>query len=487
MPSARPGCAPPVRRVSSDSSRCSSGTARKAAAKPMRTTPTSGSAAQPPGTLVERVFAWGRIAPAAGPVARPFFVDEVAPALARPSLPGASRLCHGLGRSYGDVALNSGGLTVYTTCLDRLIAANWEAGVVRAEAGTSLDALLRVVLPRGWSVPVLPGSRFVTLGGAVANDVHGKNHLTAGSFGAHVTRIGLLRGDRAIEVTPGGPLFAATLGGLGLTGAILWVELRLARVASSLLETETRPIACLAEYFAAMEDSAARWEHRVAWIDCLSSTEGRGLFTRARHAPSGVLEPPRRPHLSLPMDAPSFALNGLTVRAFNWVYRRFGAIGARPQRLEDFFFPLDGIANWNRMYGKRGFFQHQSVVPRANAREAVRALLAETARAGEGSFLVVLKEFGPRRSEGVLSFPMEGTTLAVDLPNRGDSTRRLLGRMADIALEAGGRIYPAKDAAMTPDQFRRSFPEWEHVEEQREPGFDSDFWRRVTGRRGCAE
>lgn len=429
----------------------------------------------------EPVLAWGRLAPASGPVARPFFADEVEGALrAHPS-----RLCHGLGRSYGDVALNSGGLTLRTAGLDRLLAADWEAGVVRAEAGMSLDALLRLAVPRGWTVPVLPGTRFVTLGGAVANDVHGKNHRAAGSFGAHVLRLGLQRGARAIEVAPGGPLFAATVGGLGLTGAVHWVELRLRRIASSSMETETRAIASLDEYFAAMEESAADWEHRVAWVDCLAGGAGigRGLFTRARHAARpGPLEPPGPPRLALPVDAPGFALNRLSVAAFNALYRRRpGALGARTQGMGAFFFPLDGIANWNRMYGRRGFFQHQSAVPRAAARDAVRALLAETAKAGEGSFLVVLKEFGPARSEGVLSFPMEGTTLAVDLPNRGPSTRALLGRMADIALEAGGRIYPAKDAAMTPAQFRRSFPDWERVEALREPGFGSDFWRRVTG------
>lgn len=419
---------------------------------------------------------WGRLAPARGIVARPFFADEVAPALARHAGP---RLVHGLGRSYGDVALNTGGLMLGAAGLDRLVAADWEAGVVRAEAGMSLDALLRLAVPRGWTVPVLPGSRFVTLGGAVANDVHGKNHASAGAFGAHLARLGLLRGARVIEVAPGGPLFAATAGGLGLTGAILWVELRLARIAASWLETETRAIAGLDAYFAAMEDSAA-WEHRVAWVDCLSDVAGRGLFTRARHAAQGGLEPPRPPRLALPTDAPGFALNRLTVAAFNALYRRRpGAAGARRQSLEAFFFPLDGVANWNRMYGRRGFFQHQSVVPRAAARDAVRALLAETARAGQGSFLVVLKEFGARRSEGALSFPMAGTTLAVDLPNKGEETRRLLARMADIALEAGGRLYPAKDATMTPAQFRRSYPDWERVEEQREPGFDSDFWRRV--------
>ncbi len=425
------------------------------------------------------MFAWGRLGPARGSVARPFFADEVAPALGAHAAP---RLCHGLGRSYGDVALNAGGLMLGTAGLDRLVAADWERGVVRAEAGMSLDALLRLAVPRGWTVPVLPGSRFVTLGGAVANDVHGKNHAAAGTFCAHVARIGLLRGDRVIEVAPGGPLFAATAGGLGLTGAILWVELRLARIGSSWMETETRAIGGLDAYFAAMDESAA-WEHRVAWVDCLSDVAGRGLFTRARHAAEGGLEPPRPPRLAMPLDAPGFALNRLTVSAFNALYRRRpGALRARRQGLESFFFPLDAVANWNRMYGRRGFYQHQSVVPRAAARDAVRALLAETARAGQGSFLVVLKEFGPRRSDGVLSFPTEGTTLAVDLPNKGEETRRLLARMADIALQAGGRLYPAKDATMTPAQFRRSFPDWGQVEKQREPGFDSDFWRRVTGR-----
>ena len=428
--------------------------------------------------LQEKVWGWGRLAPARGPVARPFFRDEMAALLAAPG----PVLCHGLGRSYGDAAQNGGGLTIRMAGLDRLIAADWERGVVRAEAGISLDALMRVSVPKGWLPPVLPGSRFVTLGGAVACDVHGKNHGMAGAFGAHVLRLGLLRGARVVEVEPGGALFGATLGGLGLTGAILWVELRLRRIGASRMETETRALADLDAYFDAMEDSAG-WEHRVAWVDCLASGAalGRGLFTRARHAEAGGLAAPQPPRLAVPMDAPGFLLNRTSVAAFNAFYRRRPwALGASRPAMEGFFFPLDGIAGWNRLYGRRGFFQHQSVVPRAAAREAVRALLSATAEAGEGSFLVVLKEFGPATSEGALSFPMEGTSLAIDLPNRGESTRRLLARMTDIALDAGGRIYPAKDATMTPAQFRRAFPDWDQVEALREPGFSSELWRRVT-------
>lgn len=432
-----------------------------------------------------QVVAWGRLRRPMIPVAAPAFMDEALPAL-RPVGP---QLCLGLGRSYGDVGQNSTGRQVAMAGLDRLISADWETGVVRAEAGMSLAELIRVALPHGWFPAVVPGTKFVTLGGAVANDVHGKNHRAAGTFGRHVRRLGLWRSDRG-EITLSAEhesgLFAATIAGLGLTGAILWVELALRRVPSAFLETETFALDDLDAYFEAMRTSTD-WEYRVAWIDCLAKGAGvgRGLFTRARHAPSGGHAPHRAPRLAMPVEAPGWLLSRPTVQAFNALYRwRPWARGPATQHYDPSFFPLDAMAGWNRMYGRRGFYQHQSALPKDAAPLALRQLLEACAEAGQASFLVVLKEFGPLRSPGLLSFPLDGSTLALDLPNAGESTRRLLNRLAGIALDAGGRIYPAKDAIMNGAQLRISFPGWEAFQAWRDPAFDSDFARRAAADAG---
>ncbi len=213
-----------------------------------------------------------------------------------------------------------------------------------------------------------------------------------------------------------------------------------------------------------------------------ASATGRGFFIRGRHAESGGLTVHRAPRLGVPFDAPGALLNAHTIAWFNAAYRRRPrALGARTVHYDPFFFPLDAIAHWNRLYGRRGFFQHQSVVPMAAAADTMRKLLELTATAGEGSFLVVLKLFGDKPSPGLLSFPMPGATLALDFPNKGESTRRLLDRMAEAVIAAGGRLYPAKDATMSGDAFRAGYPQWRKLEAQRDPAMMSDFWRRVTG------
>ncbi len=428
---------------------------------------------------------WGRVARASSHVSEPASIEDLSRAFRSGGADHA--LAHGLGRSYGDVCLNHDGRLLRTGRLDRIIAADWTTGVVRAEAGLTVGALLSVGVPRGWFVPVTPGTKFVTLGGAVANDVHGKNHHGAGTFGCHVRAIGLLHSDGSLEEI--GPetrphLFAATVGGLGLTGLIAWVELQLQPVTSSDFETQTLRLRDLDGFFRAAEDSAD-WPYTVAWVDCLASgrTLGRGLFNRGRHASGGPLLPhPDRAKLKVPLDAPSALLGPATVRLFNAAYSRQPAGGATARvPYGKFLYPLDGITDWNRLYGLRGFYQHQSVVPLAAAPRALQALLELTSSEGQGSFLVVLKLFGARPSPGILSFPREGATFALDLPNRGPATLRLLHRMAEVVLAAGGRLYPAKDATMSAAQFRAGFPRWREIESYRDPAISSDFWRRVTG------
>jgi FAD/FMN-containing dehydrogenase len=431
---------------------------------------------------LECVETWGRSIRSHAECPPCAFLDEAVSALRS----GADSLIpYGLGRSYGDVPLNDGGRVLRMHRCNRLIAADWEHGIIRAEAGAMLGDILKVTVPRGWFLPVTPGTKLVTLAGAIANDVHGKNHEAAGTFGCHVTRLGLARSSGEIlTLSPqdNSDLFAATIGGLGLTGLILWAELRLAPIASAYMETETARIDDLDHFFRLAEDNRD-WPCSVAWVDCLAAGRalGRGFFIRGRPAREGGLDVHAGSRLGVPLDAPGWLLNAYSLRAFNALYlRRPGVLGRRRQHYDPFYYPLDAIDGWNRLYGRRGFFQHQSAVPMARARETMRALLELTAAQKQGSFLVVLKLFGGARSPGVLSFPLEGATLALDFPNKGESTRRLLARMADVVLEAGGRLYPAKDATMSGSVFRAGYPEWRRVEAVRDGAIMSDFWRRVT-------
>jgi FAD/FMN-containing dehydrogenase len=428
------------------------------------------------------ISSWGRLGRVPHELDRPAFPDQAVSAL---KASGPPKLGYGMGRSYGDVCLNTNGRLIVTDLLDHIVWINRKHGFIRAEAGITIDRLLRVVVPEGWFVPVVPGTKYVTLGGAVANDVHGKNHETAGTFGCHVRALGLARSSgEVLTLSPldNPDLFAATVGGLGLTGLILWVELQLTQIRSAFIDAETLPIEDLDAFFRIAEESRD-WPYTVAWIDCLAKRAalGRGLFIRGRHAETGNLLVHREPYVSVPIDAPSGLLNAQTIRLFNAFYRgRPWILGSHYNHYNSYFFPLDAVAQWNRLYGSRGFFQHQSVVPMANAEATIRKLLELTAQRREGSFLVVLKLFGDRRSPGTLSFPLPGATLALDFPNKGESTLRLLAQMSEIVLEAGGRLYPAKDATMSAQAFRAGYPAWRTVEAKRDPAIMSDFWRRVT-------
>lgn len=394
-------------------------------------------------------------------------------------------IAHGLGRSYGDVALNEGGTLAITSRLDNFIAADWNSGVIRAAAGLSNDELLRVAVPRGWFLPVTPGTKFVTLGGAVANDVHGKNHHHAGSFGAHVRRIGLLRSDRGLiecsrEIEP--DLFALTIGGLGLTGIILWVEFQLEPLGSAWLDVENLTCDSLDDFFRLSAESH-EWPYTVMWVDCFAggASLGRGIFSRGRPRSDGRLKPHAQKKIPWPVTTPGWLLNRHSISAFNALYRaRPGARFRGEQHYDPFFYPLDRIHGWNKLYGNQGFFQHQSLIPLLSGKEGVRALLERINLSGQGSFLAVLKVHGHEASPGVMSFCREGVSLALDFANKGASTRRLLADLDAIVREHGGRLYPAKDAHMSSDFFQHSYPEWPRLEAARDPKISSSFWRRVT-------
>jgi L-gulonolactone oxidase len=425
---------------------------------------------------------WGRVLRPVHQAGRPPQLEALPAYLRQAASHENGVLGIGLGRSYGDSGLNPDGSAIITTALDRLMAFDPATGLVRAEAGISFSVLLEFLVPRGFFLPVTPGTRFVTLGGAIANDVHGKNHHIAGTFGGWVRGLGLLRSDGATHVLrPGDELFEATIGGLGLTGLIAWAEFQAIPVKSRLMETETIAFSKLDEFFDVSAASEAEFPYGVAWIDCMAA-QGRGLFSRARHAPTGGLQAkPFAPRLSLPVPAPGFLLNRFSIATFNDVYFRRGArqTGRRLSDFGPFFYPLDAIGHANLLYGKKGFYQYQSVIPPASARSATAEMLGQISRAGQGSFLAVLKNFGSVPSPGMLSFPQEGTSLALDFPNLGEVTLKLLARLDDVVREAGGRLYPAKDGRMSETMFRAGYPRLAEFAAYRDPAFASAFSRRM--------
>lgn len=394
----------------------------------------------------------------------------------------------GLGRSYGDSCLNEGGTLLSTTSLSRFISFDHATGVLACEAGVSLAEILQLVVPRGWFLPVTPGTKFVTLGGAIANDVHGKNHHADGTFGRHVRRFELLRSDgsrRICSPTENVELYRATIGGLGLTGLITWAEIQLRPIANPLIAAESIRFRDLDEFYEINAASERDYRYTVAWVDVTAGGKrlGRGIYNRGNHAAPVDRDLPKlrwTSRITVPFDAPSFTVNPLTVRAFNFAYYRkqLRKVRAGLTPYEPFFYPLDALAKWNRVYGRKGFFQYQCVVPQES--DAMRRILAEIARSAEGSPLVVLKTFGSLESPGMLSFPRPGVTLALDFPNRGERTLRLFERLDAIVAEVGGRLYPAKDARMPASLFQQSYPNWREFAAYVDPKFSSSFWRRVT-------
>ncbi len=405
--------------------------------------------------------------------------------------PGRHRhpaLAYGNGRSYGDSCLNDGGALIDTRGLNEVLAFDRESGLLTCGAGLRLDHLLELAVPAGWFPPVTPGTSFVTIGGALANDVHGKNHHGAGTFGCHVRAFELMRSDgHRLICAPdlNAELFAATIGGLGLTGLVTQVTLQLMPIASAHMLQEVLHFDSLDRFFEIAAESDATHDYTVAWVDSLASGRhfGRGVFFRANHAPGSLEPPPRAARtVAFPPTPPFPLINRATLSAFNWLYRNTQPRSPDERRIHyrPFFFPLDRVRDWNRAYGPKGLRQFQCVVPPAAAREAVADMLRRTLAAGEASFLTVLKIFGTRPSPGLMSFPMPGATLTLDFPNRGERTARLLAELDCIALAAGGRVNPYKDARMPPATFEASFPRWRDFARHVDPGFSSDFWRRVT-------
>ncbi|KRE14942.1 FAD-linked oxidase [Bosea sp. Root483D1] len=397
-------------------------------------------------------------------------------------------LAYGNGRSYGDSCLNDGGGLIAARRLGRILSFDVETGLMVCEAGVLLDEVLKLCVPAGWFPPVTPGTSLVTIAGALANDVHGKNHHRAGTFGRHVRSFELARSDGPVLTctpTENAELFAATIGGMGLTGLITRIELQLMPVTSSEMLQEAVRFDGLGGFFDIAAESDATHDYTVAWIDSLAGGRnfGRGVFFRANHAPASDVPPAKvGPTLPFPLR-PAFPLiNRLSLRAFNALYRAAQPRTPEPRRIayRPFFYPLDRVRDWNRAYGPRGLRQFQCAVPMATAREAVEAMLHLTLRAGESSFLTVLKLFGDVPSPGMMSFPIPGATLTLDFPHRGERTLKLLDALDRIAIEAGGRVNPYKDARMSAATFEASFPHWRDFARHADPAFSSSFWRRVT-------
>ena len=402
---------------------------------------------------------------------------------------GETCLPYGLGRSYGDSCLNPGGIMLETAGLDRLIAFDDEEGILRCEAGASLSSILKVIVPRGWFLPICPGTKNVTVGGAIANDVHGKNHHVAGTFGCHVARFELLRSndERLIcspEENPG--YFAATIGGLGLTGLITWVDLRLKKIETAYVDVEAIAFRDLDEFFS-LSEKEKDYEYSVAWVDGMAREDrvGRGVYFRANHCPSDTgrrLTVHSSGALPVPMIPPQWLLSRHSARTFNGLYLYRQRLGGKARRVHynPFFFPLDGIADWNRFYGRRGFHQYQFVVPESCGEEEMLEILDCLAGSGLPIPLAILKRFGTIESPGMLSFPMPGLTFAVDFPNRGEKTEHLHRQLDEWVMKHGGRLYPAKDARMPADIFLKSYIAVEKFGRFVDPRFSSGFWRRVA-------
>lgn len=393
-------------------------------------------------------------------------------------------LAYGQGRSYGDVCQNKKGILLDTYHLDHFIEYNRTKGILRCEAGVNFDSIIQLIVPHGWFLPVTPGTKYVTVGGAIANDVHGKNHHKAGTFGKHVLRFELLRSDgQHLICSPGEntELFNATIGGLGLTGLINWVEFSLKKIPGNMIEQETIRFNNLEEFFQLSDESDQDWEYTVAWVDCAASGEqlGRGLFIRGNHCASKKKYKHKTPTLSIPFNAPAFLLNKYTVKLFNHFYFNRPLKQHSITNIEPFFYPLDKISFWNRLYGKRGFMQYQCVIPHEHRETAMQEMLTTISESGQASFLSVLKVFGDIASPGLLSFPRPGVTLALDFPNRGQITLDLLNQLDEITLKYAGAVYPAKDARMSSSSFKKYFPDWKIFEQFIDPHFSSSFWRRI--------
>ncbi|MYS92428.1 MULTISPECIES: FAD-binding oxidoreductase [Streptomyces] len=440
------------------------------------------------------VTGWGRTAPTAARLIRPRTYEEAAAAVrdcgARGGIP------RGLGRAYGDAAQNAGGSVLDMTGLDRVHAIDADGGTVLCDAGVSLHRLMEVLLPLGWFVPVTPGTRYVTVGGAIGADIHGKNHHVSGSFARHVLALELLTADGEIRtVIPGTPLFDATAGGMGLTGVILTATIRLQPVQTSLMSVDTERAADLDDLMARLAATDQRYRYSVAWVDLLArgAATGRAVLTRGDHAPLDALPARlrrdplsfRTPRLPSAAVLPEGLLSRTTVGLFNelWYHKAPRSRSGQLQRISAFFHPLDGVPHWNRVYGRSGFVQYQFVVGYGQE-DALRRIVRRISERRCPSFLAVLKRFG-ESDPGWLSFPVPGWTLALDIPAGLPGLGAFLDELDEEVATAGGRVYLAKDARLRPELLAVMYPrldDFRALRAELDPHgvFTSDLSRRLS-------
>lgn len=440
-------------------------------------------------TLTAPLSGWGRYPVQICELERPERYADL-----RPNPDGL--IVRGQGRSYGDASLNDNGRVLLTERVNRLLDLDAEQGILRAEAGVTLAEILEVIVPKGWFLPVTPGTKFVSLGGCVAADVHGKNHHRDGSFGDHVLGVEMILADgNRVACSPSErpELFWATVGGMGLTGIIGEVAIRLIPVQSDYVMVRNHAAGNLEQLFRLLDNPATDDRYTVAWLDNLASGPhlGRGIAMFGHHAakeeiPAGLGSVPKtkRSH-SIPFDFPPFALNPLSIGAFNALYYSRESKKREPFLCgyNPYFYPLDAIGHWNRMYGKHGFVQYQCVIPQPTAYDGIKALLEKLSASRRPSFLAVLKRLG-EQGGGLLSFPMAGYTLALDLPIRDEGLFGLLDELDRIVLQHGGRVYLAKDARLSAESFRAMYPrygDWLKIRNVVDPKnlFSSSMGRRL--------
>lgn len=408
---------------------------------------------------MENISSWGLLSNDSHEVAHIF--DQKS--LKMSYLTEGKHACFGAGRSYGDSCLNSGFKLLQFTKMDKFLAFDSDNGILTCEPGVLLGTIQEVMYPKGWMLSVTPGTQYVTVAGAVANDVHGKNHHGKGTFGDHVVSLVLYRSSGEIihcSKIEHPELFAATIGGIGLTGVIVSVSFALTRVNGPWIDSESIAFSSLDEFFELSKTSELEWEHSVAWIDCLAKKSVRGIFMRGKYASSNVHKKTKRSfNVSVPFTPPVSLINKLSLRIFNEVYYQSNKLSKTKQLVHysKFFYPLDNIGQWNKIYGKKGFYQYQCVIPMDVAYNVVPDLLKVIAQSNMGSFLAVLKTFGDFKHRGILSFPMHGVTLALDFPNQNSRTEVLFNQLDQIVKEAKGRIYLAKDARMSKAMFESGY------------------------------
>lgn len=393
----------------------------------------------------------------------------------------------GLGRSYGDVGLNDNGTTISMIKHNEIISLDEKNGILNCESGLSIKDILNFIVPKGWFLPVVPGTRNVTIGGAIANDIHGKNHHKVGTFGNYVKSIRLLRSDGTIlncNEEENRDYLSATVAGLGLTGIIISAEIYLKKISSSYVDVTTFKFQSLDEYWEINNNCEKEFDYTVSWVDCFYNKNEslRGVYLAGNHKENFERkEYFENINITFPFTPPFSLVNNFSLKILNQLYYFLNKTSKNSiQHYKKFFFPLDIVNNWNKAYGKKGFFQYQFVVPKKNGPQTIEKVLEIINKNNQVPALGVLKNFGDVKSIGLNSFPFEGVTLSLDFPNKGEKTKKLFDELNKVIFENNGRIYPAKDAFMNPKEFQESYEGVNNFRKYIDSKFSSGFWKRVN-------